>query len=1042
MGGRTTWRRWGALVFAAVLAAGPAPASENRTPFLSLERYGLDQGLSQLSVTSMVEDDAGFLWIGTQEGLNRFDGQRFVAHRRHSGAIGTGLSSSSIDALAFESTHSRLWIGTNDAGLDVMDLRTGGHRRIGADQGLTEAAVARVMPDAEGGAWLGTDRGLFHVDPGVTRARRLGGTAAVVGLQATDDGAAFALDAACGLWRLGPTRRERIALEMTPEAACVALQADGDSLWLASASGDVLRVSVAGRLLRHLPPTAPRGAAAELTAMRLRAGGELLLGHGDGSLLRLDPEGEQPPQWLDFDQPPESAIQSIYESRSGVLWLGSHTRGLFRARPLSAAVRRERMADSDIAAWPARSVRSFWRADGVDLVGTDLGLAVRTDADRSWRTLPAIGATSVRAIVPDGEGGWWVGTHRGLWRLDAGLSATPVPGLPDARVTDLLVDGDELWVATRGGLARFRNGLPVADGVPATLSGVFLTSLMRDDLGRLWIGSNERGLFRLGAGGALENLSPDNGRLPHNSVWSLYADSRSFWVGTFSGGLLRLDREDGGIHAYTMRDGLANDVIYRILPDSLGRLWLSTNNGLSVLDPYEGGVQSLGRGDGLRNREYNSGAGFVDPQGLLYFGGTEGLDSIDAEALELSSASATPLLAGLEVVGQRGGRALPRPGRRFDTLYADRVELAPDDAVLALDLVAVDFTAPDAARLRYRLAGVHDDWVQARGPQADLMLSYLAPGDYLLEISAAGRDGRFGPSRRVLISMPPPPWRHPLAYAGYALLAMAGIGWLARRARGRVQEREARIALLDRIVAERTAELEAANQKLQLSNRELDHATRTDPLTRVSNRRDIQQWLAREGRQILDSSAASASGHGGLVFFMIDIDDFKRINDNHGHHAGDEVLVSFAARLGHLSRGQDVVVRWGGEEFLWILRDLPVRDAAAVAERARRAICDTPFLLSSGLHLAVTCSIGFAPWPFSPACPAIGDWEQSVELADRALYAAKAGGKNAWVGLLPGPAADRTTVQALLAGAAPERLADGAVQVPHSTPEPPDFEPR
>ena len=141
--------------------------------------------------------------------------------------------------------------------------------------------------------------------------------------------------------------------------------------------------------------------------MLLRADGELLLGYGDGALLRVATREALVPEWLAVDQALGSAIQSLYESSGGVLWLGTHTRGLFRARPLSAAVRRERMDDGDIAAWPGRSVRSFWRDERFELVGTDVGLAMRTADEPKWRTQAAIGATSVRAIVPDGSIRTW-----------------------------------------------------------------------------------------------------------------------------------------------------------------------------------------------------------------------------------------------------------------------------------------------------------------------------------------------------------------------------------------------------------------------------------------------------------------------------------------------------------------------------------------------------------------------------------------------------------------------------------------------------------
>ncbi|GAB2502074.1 diguanylate cyclase [Arenimonas alkanexedens] len=1030
-----SWHRMAAIL-ASVLALVPAHASDHHPPFLSLERYGLDEGLSQLSVTSIVQDDQGFLWIGTQEGLNRFDGQRFTVQRRQQD-VDAGPISSSVETLAHDG-QSRLWIGTNDAGLERLDLRSGERLRIGAEQGLSHLTVGKLLLDAEAGAWVGSVRGIDYVDAALASARNLGPELAVVAMVRAG-GDAFALDARCGLWQLHRDRIEPIAFTAEGFRACVALQGSSEGLWLATLSGEVALVSPGGQLLKRFDRAEISPPEASLTALLLRPGGELLLGHDDGSVIQLDVRGDIGARRLAFEPDIGGAIQVLSQDRDGVLWIGTHTRGLFRGRPLSAAIRRDLASADDLGAWPVQSVRSIWRQSGVELIGTDAGLAWRTAPDAPWRAVPELGNTSIRAIAADAKGGWWLGTHRGLWRMDAQGQATPQSPLPDPRVTDLLVEGDDVWIATRGGLARLRDGVLTTAGVPPELDGEFLTSLMRDSRGRLWIGSNERGLYRLWPDGELEHLWPGNGRLPQNSIWALHASTDAYWIGTFAGGLLRMARDDDAVRSYTSADGLSNDVIYRILPDRRGRLWLSTNNGLNVLDPASDVIQSLGPGDGLRNREYNSGAGLVDANGQLFLGGTEGLDVVDPEQLGLASPPAIPVVSGLHVIGMRRGGVPAQDDRRFDTLYADRVQMDPRDAVLALDLVAIDFSAPDAARLRYRIGGIHQDWVQTRGPQAEVVLSHLAPGDYPLELAAAGRDGRFGLVRTLVIAVPPPAWRHPLAYLAYGLFGCLLLGWGYSRIGARSRERERQIVLLNRTVAERTAELERANHQLKANNRELEVATRTDPLTHVSNRRDLQQWLAREGLQIVREAASAGDERGGIVFFMIDIDNFKHVNDSHGHSVGDEVLVAFAARLSSLSRGHDVVVRWGGEEFLWMLRELHMHDAPAVAERIRRVIVDQPFVLPSGLSLSITCSIGFAPWPFSARHAVVGDWEQSVALADRALYAAKAAGKNAWVGLAPGPALGPVGLESLLLGRPPDAMESGSVRVLHSTPTAPRF---
>src|SRR5690606_20915619 len=147
--------------------------------------------------------------------------------------------------------------------------------------------------------------------------------------------------------------------------------------------------------------------------------------------------------------------------------------------------------------------------------------------------------------------------------------------------------------------------------------------------------------------------------------------------------------------------------------------------------------------------------------------------------------------------------------------------------------------------------------------------------------------------------------------------------------------------------------------------------------------------------------------------------------------------VEFANRLRTLCRERDIIVRWGGEEFMLLLRGARVEEVTTLVERVRRSLADTPVQLHSGANVPITCSIGFAPWPLSRNWPTLGDWDQSVSLADRALYAAKSAGKNAWVGVVPDAGMDRSTLLALLAGAAPADLPRGSVVVLHSTDSPP-----
>ncbi|GAB3729787.1 ligand-binding sensor domain-containing diguanylate cyclase [Silanimonas algicola] len=993
------------LLAAFTLPAGASPVASR--PALDLQHYGLDDGLSQNAVNAFAQDGQGFLWMATQDGLNRFDGQGFAV-LRESIDERAGLSSSSVDALAIDD-RQRLWIGTNDGGLDRLDLRTGHHEALG-EAAAAHPTVQAIAFDGRGGAWLATPQGLAHLRDGDRAGTPVLNGAGITALVTTADSGTLALSADCGLWRLGADGATAIALIAPERARCVAMAPRGEGLVIATSRHGLLALDRDGQAAGRWPKADFDGARDELASVHTWRDGSTWIGTSTGRLFHLPAGPGGRPEPLALRTAIGAAVSGFFEDRDGGRWLATLTKGAFRIRALSAVVRNDTLALPSTL--PNRSIRSLWRDASRTLVGTDAGLWLR-QADGRWEDVGAFSGTAIRRITPSGRDGWWIGTHRGLWHLDADGTAEEADApLPDPRVLDILVDDGGLLVATRGGLARFEGDTLRPLPVPESLRGLVLTALRRDVDGSLWVASNERGAFRWRPDGRVEQWHTGNGRLPHDSIWSLHGDADALWFGSFSGGLVRVERSTGAVRRYTDREGLSNNVVYRIEPDAAGRLWLSTNAGLSVLDPGTGITQRVDRGDGLSNREYNSGASTTDALGWLYFGGTEGVDVVDPAAFRPSMRSVNPAFARFRRLGHAVGSD-PAPG--FDLFLDDAIHLGHRDRVVAIDLVALDFDAPGTAQVRYRMAGVLPDWVTPGRATAEVLLAQVPPGTHVLEVEAAGRDGRFGPARALRIEISPPPWLSPAARAAYVVMALMAAFVSAFALRARSRRKANQIATLNRLVEERTAEIARANERLQAMNGQLQQLNRVAPLTRVANRREFMHWMEREGSRML---AAQASGdtRGALVFFMVDIDDFKRINDQHGHHAGDAVLVEFASRLDALRGPADLLVRWGGEEFLYALHLDDLETASTKAGQLCDAARGKPFALPSGQSLRVTCSVGFAPWPWARTWPTLGDSEQSIGLADRALYRVKAGGRNGWAGLVPGPDADRASVGRILAG--------------------------
>jgi diguanylate cyclase (GGDEF)-like protein len=245
-------------------------------------------------------------------------------------------------------------------------------------------------------------------------------------------------------------------------------------------------------------------------------------------------------------------------------------------------------------------------------------------------------------------------------------------------------------------------------------------------------------------------------------------------------------------------------------------------------------------------------------------------------------------------------------------------------------------------------------------------------------------------------------------FAALPLLLMAAIHdqrVTARRSlRTAAEQAERQQVELERLVAERTQQLDEAN-------RALEHASQTDALTGLRNRRYIAQQLPLDiGFYAREAGETHTPPHA-LFFAVVDIDHFKRINDTFGHKAGDDVLQQFAGVLGTLVRGSDYAVRWGGEEFLLVLRPMPSEHAATLGERICRSIATHPFHVPGGPPLKVTCSVGFAELDLV-AQQAPVNWEQAVEVADAALYWVKNHGRDGWAVLRPAPGQDLATVAA------------------------------
>jgi len=1002
------------------------------TPPLGVQRYSLEEGLSQQAVNAIAQDADGFMWFGTEDGLNRFDGYEFRQLRHDRGDQST-LPNGWITALV--SSEDGLWIATDGGGVVFRNASTGKLETPTALRDATDLKRVRGLArDSLGRIWMAShDAGVAIFDPRSGELARLRHSITEPG--SLGDNSVFAIlllrngekliGTASGLDRLPATSLNVSRVKFPPELA-----AAGRVRSLVETSDGMVWVGTDGGLGRYDPRSDRwrvfRADAASSTALPdnrvqtllIDSQGRLWIGMVKG-LAWFDPGTESFSSYLrdpaEVRSLPDNNVYSLFEDRGGSLWIGTKFGGLAKWNPRTwsfghtRASSEEGFSDSNVTSFAEDKLGRLW----IGTFGGGINLLDRT----SGRVSPvrhgagARGSLSddrVMALLEGSEGDMWVGTMSGgLNHFDPQTLKAEVftndPAVPTTLVApgvmSLLEVDKQLWVGTYGGgISRFDARTRTFSNLrPGPEDGLHLsagrvTALARDRTGHVWIGTDGGGLnvwdIRTRR---LHYYKRDPKRLDSLSADAIYSllidDTGGVWIGTRGGGIDRvLNPADAPMNLrfanFSEAQGMPNNTVYGLRADGLGNIWASTNFGLARLDPRTQAIQRFHRLHGLQGEEFNYGAHYRDRSGKLFFGGAGGFNSFYPEMLEFNERPPRVVLTQFLKLNTPGVTDLPEERIR-------KLSLSHKEDVITLGFAALDFADPRANRYEYKLEGFDEDWVRADERRAATYTN-LPGGHYVFRVRASNSDGVWSTQDLALpIDVAPSPWRSPWAYAAYALVAalMLLAVWYAQQRR--IRRAAAVSQMLEQQVNDRTFELDKRNRELEDANRRLEMTSFTDTLTGLANRRYLMQNFPR--------LLAEHKGTQGLAIMIIDLDALKPINDQHGHAAGDELIIEVARTLRQAIRPDDILVRWGGDEFVVVAHAQHVEHACMLAERIRERVAKMKCVLPKGAVVRTSCSIGLTCLPFVPGKPDAVSWEHAIKIADLALYRAKRG-RNAWRG--------------------------------------------
>jgi diguanylate cyclase (GGDEF)-like protein len=988
------------VALAAAWQSDPARASTLPLPKRSryvFHKIGEDLGLGTSNPICLFQDREGFLWIGTDSGLLRYDGSRVVSFGPEQGLPGYQILQI---AQTFD---GRLWVATREAlFFGVRDK----FQKITLPAGVHElAAYQPLATDWQGRVYVATDAGLLVFPSGEPGNSQLLSNAQGIpgsGVQAVSPGNGGKIWFASGshVGSLDQNLRVNLLLsrkEFSGQRIMAVVEEGVGQIWVRTGS-QLMRLDPVSKRFVADPPNLPP--ANELGAPTTDREGRLMVPTVGGLYLHRESHWEVVNKRSGM---PADSIASVLVDREGSYWLGSSGNGLVHwqgNRMWSGWTDGEGLPDNVVWAVHRDRRNRLW-------IGTNAGLAMWDSAAqrfRIWREKDGVSGSTAQQIVEGPDGSIWVLFRPGgFTRFDPDTlrpERVKVPG-PEARFFGAALDG-RLWVVGRNSVKALRSWKPPFLFQDVNIPPEILAGLERFRIaeGVLWAGGSQ-GLTRydgktwtqytekdgLKAGGVLELLA-----VGRDEAWVCYHAANGATQ-------FRLRNGIPEVKHFGTAQGLRSEAVYMLGRDVQGNIWAGGDRGLAKIAAV-GNVRQYSHAEGLIWDDINEGAFYGERDGTLLIGTSGGLARFDPQ-LETNTASTAPRV--VITSAQLGGR---------ERLGEASARVAHGENTLQVEFAVLSYRESADAACWYRLEG--EERERTRALHREVRYAGLSPGRYEWEVTCQSRAGLRSDPARFAFEITPAWWQSWWARGVYLLLAgMAVYGFTWFRTYSLEQERRR----LEQAVEERSAELAQAI-------RELEEASVTDALTGAHNRRFFQKSIEAGVQQTVrlytDKRKNSAEFNRDLIFYLIDADHFKEINDRFGHDAGDELLVEITRRIKSAIRQSDDLIRWGGEEFLVVSRYTNRAVGTTLAERVLAAIGSRPFALKTAKEpVWMTCSVGWAAFPWFPEAPNAVKYQLVLEMADRALYQAKHSGRNRAVGLLPEQ--DQVSASAESAPEAPSR---------------------
>lgn len=781
---------------------------------IRFDHISVEQGLSQDIVTSIVQDRQGFMWFGTQDGLNRYDGYSIKIFK-HDPRDPTSIFSNVIGPI-YEDQNGVLWIAAG-GGLDQYDADRNifvHHRHDEMDpHSLSHNHVTSICEDGDGNLWVGTGNGLNRLDPNKKQFVRYRHHLRDQNSISSDYIGVLHRDRSNTLWvgtdnglNVYDSKNDRFVryfYNEKPRYLISSLADDGKgNLWIGYAGYGVKRFSRStGRITHYRPLIHNPASLGDVIVFDICVDGRGTVWMATfSSLDKYDPVSDSfihyrhnpnNPHSLSSDRP-----GALFEDKAGVLWVGTWHGGVSRYDPFKQKFALFRNIPNDLKSLSSNEVLAILEDRAGNMwVGTSGGglnhYNQTTKQFVHYRHQPAnpnsISSNIVTALWEDRKGNLWVGCDGGtLDRFDR--KHRMFVHYPFGDIKTIFEDSQgELWLGLASesrrlqeSLIRFnpnKNTSTVYRNVPShpdSLHGEEVWCIYEDRSGDLWIATWKDGAMlnrfqrREGRFTHYEHDPEDVHSISGNSVRAIQQDRQGFlWFGTWGAGLNKFDPTTGRFTRFHEHDGLPNNYIKGILVDDRENLWISTEMGLSKFNPQTGAFKNFSTDDGLQAERFLSGSCFKGRSGKLYFGGENGYNVFHPDSIQDNPNVPPIVITNFKVFDEPV--QLPQ-----STSVNKEISLKYEEDVFSFEFVALDYTAPRRNQYAYMMEGFDKDWVNA-GTRRYASYTHLDPGEYIFRVKGSNNDGVWneqGASVNIVIQ---PAYWQTWWFRAFVVFVVAGI---------------------------------------------------------------------------------------------------------------------------------------------------------------------------------------------------------------------------------------------------------------------------